>query len=982
MLEIRLFGPPALTFGGEPLRFSAPPRTMALLVYVVLHPEPLLREQVAWAVWPDTDEDGARANLRRHLYLLRNTLPSSAVPWIRTDPRTIAWNAQANARVDVHEFERLSAQPETRLEAIELCTGELAEGIDDEWIAPIRERLHDRQIANLFEAVQTNRQRGDLSEALEYAQRLVRFDQWHEAGIRSLIVLRHASGDRAGALQEYRGFERRLRDELGVEPMPETVAAYRAVLADGQPEDEQSGASADGFPRPTTTFYGREHEMERVGADILDRRLVTLCGPGGVGKTRLATEIALSRNHVFADGIRFVDLASVDDDALLPAKIAFVLRVREQRGSAMLDAVIAELRAKHLLLVIDNCEHMIEAVASAVERIIEQCPRTTIILTSRAPAGVAGEVVRRIEPFDVPRADDARAEASANPAVALFLDRAADRRPFPVAPAELPAVVRICRRLDGLPLAIELAAALMGALSAETLARDLDERFTLVGSTSRTSISRHRTLRATLTWSYDLLPAAEARLFRSLGIFRGSFTPEGACAIGAPDDRTAPNEALALLTALVEKSMITFHAVPGSAPRYRMLESARAYALESLDPAESLRCRRRHARFHRDLARRADAAYGTTPDEEWLGMLGPSNDDFQAALDWAIGQRGDLAAGAELAASLTDLWLITGQETLGIAWLERATAHAGDCDDRTVAALWSGLGALYRRAYRFSSAADASRRSLDVAERIGDERLMPRALTTLGVSLASVPSPAGQFDTAQGRELVDRAHAIARRYGDHLRIGEALFGLAIVAAYDDEEAAAMELFEQSLAIFRNLGKTTRLEHCLLTIAITAYALADYERAAAISRDLLESRKTSIPHLQQAAAGEVLGLVALERGDLDGAAAEFRRALSLTVETQLAAFVDVRLANFALLEAARRNDEAAARYFGYIQGCAANGTWSAKPFYRRRDESVAKRVRGRLGERGFRAALQEGSRMDQAAMVATALFAETSCEKRA
>jgi predicted ATPase/DNA-binding SARP family transcriptional activator len=977
-LQIRLLGTPSLAFDGETVRFRAPARAMALLAYLLLHPELLRRDRVAWALWPDVPEQTARANLRRHLHLLRDTLPDISIPWFVGDARTVAWNRVAPARVDVYDFERLSEEAETRGAAANLYAGDLAPAIDDEWIGPIRERLHDRQVANLFELIQQNQRRGDLSQALEYAQLLVRFDPWHEPGIRSLVVLRHAAGDRAGALQEYLQFVQRVRDELGVEPMPETVAAYQTILADGDVTVGSGETGIDDFPRPTTSFHGRGEEVARICSDVAKRRIVTLCGPGGVGKTRLATEVGLFLRERFRNGIHFVDLASLEAGAQLAEKVAFALRVQEQRGSRIVDSIVMELRTKNMLIVIDNCEHVTEPLAECVQAIAEYCPDVRMLLTSRAPVGVAGEVVRRIEPFLVESNDDASTNAAENPAIALFLDRAADRQPGLASTADLSDVARICRMLDGLPLAIELAAGLMGALSLETLGRNLNDRMRLSGSVSRTPIQRQRNLRATLAWGYDLLVPAEARLFRQLGVFRGSFTAEGVCAIGAGAQGVEADETLLLLAALVEKSMVSFHVLPGAAARYRMLDSTRAYARELLAASgETADCERHHARFHREAARRASAAYGGTPDRQWLAILTPANDDFLAALDWTLVQGHDVAAGVDLAASLTDLWLVTGRESQGIEWLQRAAMC--DCDARAAAAVWSGLGVLYRRSYRFGEAVDASRRALHIFEALGDERAMTRDLTTLGVSLASVPDSEGTFATVQGRPLVERALSIARRHGDHFRIAEALFGLGIIAAYGGYEPAAMDWFEAALAMFRSLGKATRLDNCLLSIAITAYALGDLERAAAISHQLLESRTDSIPHVQLGAVAEVLGCVALERGDTRTAAAEFRRALTMAADTEMPAFVDVRLANFALLEEASRNDIAAARYFGYVEQRAAEGSWSAMPFYRRRDEAVAARVKGRLGDAAFDDARREGRAMDRAAMVATALYETGSAD---
>jgi DNA-binding SARP family transcriptional activator len=473
VLAVRLFGPPQLFRSDVRLRFGAPARALSLLAYLLLYrPQPLARETVAFALWPDESETAARSTLRRYVYyLVSRALPASETPWIIGDRRTIQWNPAAPLWLDVAEFANLASDVNRAAEAVELYTDDLAEGLDDEWLRPLRDRFREQQCGLLIQLVDSSRARGDRRRALEYAQRLLRHDPWREDTVRTLMALRQESGDRAGALQTYRDFANRLREELNVEPMAETAELYGRVaepaaeITSGSPPARQP-VPWHNLPTALTSFLGRERRIEALLALLLERRLVTLTGTGGVGKTRLAVETARALVERFPEGVWLVDLAPLTDPEMVAARIAAVLGLEQSPGASILETIGAALRARATLLVLENCEHVLDGAAATVARLLSDCPQVRILATSREPLHLSGERVERLESLAGPPIDGdalpSLEQLRGAPAVRLFLDRAADVAPSFVVHddvgGEVRALAQVCRHLDGIPLAIELAA--------------------------------------------------------------------------------------------------------------------------------------------------------------------------------------------------------------------------------------------------------------------------------------------------------------------------------------------------------------------------------------------------------------------------------------------------------------------------------------------------------------------------------------------
>ncbi|HEY4440250.1 MAG TPA: BTAD domain-containing putative transcriptional regulator, partial [Candidatus Elarobacter sp.] len=500
---------------------------------------PLDREGLAFALWPDLNADHARARLRAQLHGLTSTLPQELdVPWIIADRRSLQWNAGAPTWLDVDEYQQTAAGGTAEIAAaVQLYGGDLAAGLDDEWIVPLRERFREMQATLLTRLIHACREGHKFERAAEYAQELLRHDPFREDALRALMELRYESGDRARALQDYRVFAERLEKELGVEPMAETRSTFaRIAAAKGHPAAAEPVAVLHQRPPhnlspPLTSFRSRDEELAALTSLVAERRLVTITGTGGVGKTRLATESGYRLLDAFRDGVWIVELSDITDPRLVAETTARTLGMEDRSEQPS----FAALYLRRCLVIFDNCEHVLDAVGATVRRLLKECPEVSVIATSREPLRVRGERVVMLEPLLVPAdlegVGPIAALVRASPAAQLFLERATELSPkfrAPERPDDWRALATTVRRLNGIPLAIELAAARTNVLSIERIAQSLDDRFSLLTRGARTDLPRHQTMQACFDWSYELLAPDEQREFRSLSVFAGGFTLDAA----------------------------------------------------------------------------------------------------------------------------------------------------------------------------------------------------------------------------------------------------------------------------------------------------------------------------------------------------------------------------------------------------------------------------------------------------------------------
>jgi predicted ATPase/predicted negative regulator of RcsB-dependent stress response len=557
------------------------------------------------------------------------------------------------------------------------------------------------------------------------------------------------------------------------------------------------------LPLETSTFVGREHELAELRTLLGRTRLLTLAGTGGAGKTRLALELARSREDVHADGAVLVELDSVAESADVPDAVAEALDLHALPGGAIVDAIAAELASRELLLVLDNCEHVIGASAALADALLRSAPGLTILATSREPLRVPGEVVFRVPSLAIPDPDGAETPEALleYEAVRLFVERAGAVAPgFALAEANAPAVARICHRLDGLPLALELAAARIGALAPDAIADRLDDRFRLLRAGSRTAPTRQQTLEAALDWSYELLDDAERVLLRRLAVFSGGFTLEAAEDVCAGERLDGP-DAADVLVRLVEKSLVAAEERHGTR-RYRLLETIRAYASERLsEVAEREIVATRHAAW---LSRLVEE------DDSQLSRLDPERGNLRAALETLLIQ--DPPAALRLCARAWPFWLRRIELPEARRWLGEALerAPASPSPDRVRALL--GHAAIEYRSGDMGLGLGHAEEALALATDLGDPELEWRAVHFRG------GAEIAREDGRAAAEHYEAALAVARRHGLAGPEAVSVYSLGVAAWVAGDLAAAETRLAESARLFDALGDPEELVPALVNIA--------------------------------------------------------------------------------------------------------------------------------------------------------------------
>jgi predicted ATPase/DNA-binding XRE family transcriptional regulator len=644
----------------------------------------------------------------------------------------------------------------------------------------------------------------------------------------------------------------------------------------GPPLDHANQAPPTNLPATLTSFVGRERELAEVRRQLDAARLVTLTGSGGVGKTRLALEAARAADGDYPAGVWLVELASLADPALVPRAVAVALGVHElpeHRGRTPTEALAAWLAAKALLLVLDNCEHLIDACATLVERLLRAAPRLRVLATSREPLGIAGEQAWPTPALALPDLGSLPPAARLGQveAVRLFAERASCAAPrFALSEHNAAAVAAICWRLDGLPLAIELAAARVAALPPAEIAARLDDRFALLTGGSRTAPPRQQTLRATLDWSYDLLDEAERALLRRLAAFAGGFTLAAAEVVVAGEG-VVEGDVLDLLTRLVTKSLVQVED-QGETARYRLLETVRAYGWRRLREAgETDLAQRRHAAWCAALAEQAEPALDTRDQLGWLACLDAEQDNLRAALAWSLEH--DPAINLRLAAGLTRYWLLRGRSAEGRDWLGRRLARAPAPAADRARALWCA-GQLAAEQVDFTIARARFEECLRLSRAAGDGRLAARSLNYL----ASIA--AGHGDSPVARSLLEEGLTLIRPTGDRYGLAQILWDLADSARRAGDVARAEALTAEALALARQLGERELLSASLWRLGLGALANGDLAAAQALFEEgLLVADEIGAPRRMANLRGD-LGQVACARGDLDQARDWLESALAV------------------------------------------------------------------------------------------------------
>jgi predicted ATPase/DNA-binding SARP family transcriptional activator len=915
-LEFRVLGPLAVLRDGVDLALGGPRQRLVLALLLVNAGQLVPAERLVDDIWGEAGPTTRTGPLRTYVWQLRQLLGGDAAVTLQS--RSSGYRLDIDReRIDSTIFEAgfaearsfaASGRPWRALNALETAVslwrgpafGDLAIAAAlqnearrlDELLLAAKELRAELLLATGQHAL-VPAELGALARTHPERERL-----WA-----LLMTALYRSGRQGEALRCFQEARARLVEDMGLEPGVELRDLEKAVLSqdpalDWQPPGPaQRNGAPDAFagttdagaptsleapstesmglhnlPRQLTSFIGRGAERAAIADALAGSRLVTLAGTGGSGKSRLALAVAGDLGPRFPEGVWFVDLAPVTDPALILRTIAGPLGVETDQAD-QLDQLCRRIGDGELLLVVDNCEHLVEAVAVAVEQLLERCAGLRILATSREEIRVGSEVVWRVPPLSLPGAGNgARGEDEdedldqpflGSEAVELFVERGrAALGSFAPRGEALEAVAEVCRRLDGIPLAIELAAALVGSLPVPDIAARLHDRFRLLDPGARKGVSRHRTLRATLDWSFDLLDEDSRRLFVQLGVFVGDFTLAAAETVAGRD--AEPLAVVRGLGRLVVTSMVNCVAGSEGADRYRMLETIRQYArekLDALDEAEAVHWR--HAAYYAEFAAEAERHVHGAAGSTWLARVVSELPNLREAVAWAMGHD-DVEMGLRLAGSLR--WFFARMALLeeGARWLDEGLAHRADLSPEL---RLMGLTAASTVAWMrgdFSRTRDLGEEGIAVARQLGDQHQLAIALIVRGAAVVY------EGDLERAEQCFKEAHGLCEQLGDRWGLAWMLTCWSVASRRSGRPAVALGQLEEALAIFRALHDRHGQVLPLVNLALAAQEMGDLDEAhrlaseaAAIATSL---RDRQLQHVSLC----VLGRVELSRGHLAAA----------------------------------------------------------------------------------------------------------------
>ena len=762
----------------------------------------LRREQVVDRLWPDLEPTAAARNLHQTLYVARRALAGDGPPhagFLSLRDEQIVLDIAGPVEVDVLQFERsatgaLATGEVSQLRAAaDRYPGDLLPDLPDtDWLDTRRSQLRETYL-EISVSLATALQRSSPEEALAILTRTLESDSVHEGAVRALMAVLARMGRRSEALARYERLVDDLLEAFGTDPDSQTVALFRELLTGPHLADRPHPAvttPADGdvgyLPTPLTSFVGRERELADVQRLTRQARLLTLTGAGGSGKTRLALEAARRLRTSYPDGVWFVDLATVGESLLVPDAVAEALGLDSDGAADRAAAAVGHLRRRSLLIVLDNCEHLLAACARLVAAVLAGCPGVVVLATSREPLHAHGEYTLRVPSLTLPtpgwhRAADLE-QLGGLPSVRLFVERAAQVRPgFALDVDNAQGVVDLCRRLDGMPLALELAAARVAVLEPSEIVDRLSDALSVLAG-GPNAITRHQTLRGTLQWSHDLLTEPEQVLLRRLSVFSGGFTLEAAEAVcGGPP--LAEAGLFDLLAKLVDKSLVVPTktgpvAGDGTTTRYRQLETVRQFGSEKLDQAiEAGQLAAKHGAYFLAVAVAPNPERATGVVIEQPRLLDREHDNLRAALRWACAH--DPETALRLVASLWRFWFVRGHAVEGARWVERALAVA-PAPTRPRAAALIGLTGLDSRQGRSDRYRSLGAEAMAIIRGIGE----PEEVVMAQIVEAALAWSAFDLDEAEQMATDVRALAIRRGRPEHAAAGSWLLGHCALSRED------------------------------------------------------------------------------------------------------------------------------------------------------------------------------------------------------
>lgn len=868
-LALFLFGPPRIELDSRPVEIDRR-KAVALIAYLAVTTETHSRDALATLLWPNYDQRRARAALRRVLVTLNKALTEN---WLEVDRETISLNARGDIWVDVSQFHQqlaacLAAEGDDACkiclpllsEAVKLYRAHFMEGFTlrdspnfDEWQFFQAETLRRDLASALTRLIRCHSAQGEFEPAIAYARRWLALDPLYESAHRQLMQLYAWNGQRSFALRQYQECARILKEELGALPTEETTALYEelqqgTITPKSQGTSEQFSVSLDApaplnnFPAQPTPFIGRQTEL----AEILKRlqnpdcHLLTLVGPGGIGKTRLAIQTAIEQRNAFTDGLYFIPLAPVSSPDFLVSAVADSLELPIDGQEDPLPQLLNYLRDQQMLLVMDNFEHLLRKV-DLLTGILKQAPQVKILVTSRERLNLQGEWVFEVRGLVYPQ-DNQISKVEEHSAVALFLQRAYRvHSSFTLTEADKPHIVRICRLVAGMPLSIELAAAWVRVLSCEEIAAEIERMYErqhnldFLSTTLQDIPERHQSLQAVFDHSWQLLSSEEKRVFSKLSVFRGG------CRREAIEWVTGAN--LQLLSTLVDKSLLTRSTVG----HYEMHELLRQYATEKLhqNPAEAEQTRDRHREYFAIFLKQREELLKGAKQKETLAEIGEEIENIRLAWRWAIEEQKvtEISYGLESLAYFYRMhgWFQEGIEAFGraVAQLQAIDSEKKDRQIQTlIGQILTHLGWYFMRQGLYEQARDLLQQSMQIFQRLDDQSKLAVPLHYLGIL-------AGELgDRQQAKKLLRESLAIYREVGDRWSIAWCLCNLGYRTGEmaGDEALEAKQLLQESLAIYKAIGDKQGVSAALNNLGYLLYMLGEYDTAKDLLQESLVFRR--------------------------------------------------------------------------------------------------------------------------------------------
>ena len=905
-MEFRILGALEVVVEGKPLPPGSRQQQAILAQLLIEAGRVVPAEQLIDELWADSAPRAARNTLHTYVARLRKLLGRER---LETRPPGYLLRVAAG-ELDARNFERLVADGRRALAGGNLAAAETFEDALRLWRGPCLVNLSGYRFADAarvryeelrLEALELRADaalaQGRHAELISDLERVLGEHPLRERAWSQLMLALYRSGRQADALAAYHRARRVLTDELGLEPGPELRDLEQRILhqeptlappavgpaAPATSRPQLTPMARHNLPAQLTRFIGRTAELGRLSELLAEARLVTLTGAGGSGKTRLAVEVARRLLSRFPDGVRFVALGPVGEGRLVPAAVAHAIDVREHPGRDVSEAIRDALSERELLLLLDNCEHVAADAAQLAHKLLTAAPRLRVLATSRAALGLSGETLFHVPlmrvPSEAPLALESLVEIES---VQLFLQQAQA-----VAPGFRPRdenaldLAALCRQLDGLPLALELAATRVRFLDIGQIREQLAHGLDALGDARRGGPARQRTLRATIEWSHRLLPPDERQLLARLDVFAGPFSLDAAVAVGG-DDGVSNERVIERLFHLLDRNLVARTEASGGATAYRLLETIRQFALEQLSAGgQEPEVRQRHAAHYARFAEQAETQLTGPSQTAWMVQLQAADGNLLAALGWSVSQRPELAL--RLASALLLYWVSRGRATEGLDWLRRGLARADEVHAR-----------LRGRALRV-----AARLAFSTGDHATAERLIEEAAATIGVA-GEEASEAGEAASeeearadvlhlrgmlAQYRSDFRRATTLFRRtLGMYRRLrlswqyATVLHHLGMVSALQGDYERAWAEQQEALDVFRGLGDRARLSSTFRALAVVALDRGDLENATALCREGLQAA-TEVGDVEDIAhARYTLGDLARLRGDLSTAAALYEQSL--------------------------------------------------------------------------------------------------------